>query len=267
MRFALINNEPIEAAPGLQGNCRGCGRLVIAKCGTVRVHHWAHQTIRMCDSWWEPETEWHRSWKNNFSREWQEVFMPDVQSGEKHIADVRTEHGLVLEFQHSHIKPEERTAREKFYRNMVWVVDGTRLKRDYTRFLKGKKDFRATSKPGIFMADFPDECFPKAWLNSSVPVIFDFKGAGIEGEPEDPGDPLYCLFPYEGLFDAYIAEIPKNAFINTVQNGEWGIRVQSFMNEVNEKRKHQERLRQNPNNGISYRKFIFPRIYIRRRRF
>lgn len=221
----------------------------------------------MCDSWWEPETEWHRSWKNNFPIEWQEVFMPDVQSGEKHIADVRTEHELVLEFQHSHIKPEERTAREKFYRNMVWVVDGTRLKRDYTRFLKGKEDFHAAFKPGIFMADFPDECFPSSWLNSTVPVIFDFKGAGMEGEPEDTGDPLYCLFPYEGLFDAYIAEIPRNAFIITVQNGDWAIRVQSFMDEVNQRRRHQERLRQRPNGNIAYPKFFYPRMYKRRRRF
>lgn len=36
---------------------------------------------------------------------------------------------------------------------MVWVIDGTRLKRDYPRFLKG------TNNPGIFHVDFPDEYF------------------------------------------------------------------------------------------------------------
>jgi len=70
MRFALLNNEPTEAKPGLKGFCRGCGQPVISKCGTVRVHHWAHQNNKMCDSWWERETPWHRSWKNNFPKHW-----------------------------------------------------------------------------------------------------------------------------------------------------------------------------------------------------
>ncbi len=105
------------------------------------------------------------------------------ERGEKHIADVRTSHGLVIEFQHSHIDPEERTARENFYKNMVWVVDGTRLKRDYHRFLKGKKIFVNTKKQGYYFVDFPEECFPSAWLGSLVPVIFDFQRNGIIRRP------------------------------------------------------------------------------------
>ena len=66
--------------------------------------------------------------------------MFDKETGEKHIADVRMVHNLTIEFQHSHIGSLERTSREKFYENMVWVVDGTRLKKDYPRFLKGKKN-------------------------------------------------------------------------------------------------------------------------------
>lgn len=75
MRFALIDNKPTEAASGLNGGvCPGCGAPVIAKCGTHKVHHWAHKGVKMCDNWWEPETEWHRAWKNNFPKEWQEIF-------------------------------------------------------------------------------------------------------------------------------------------------------------------------------------------------
>lgn len=125
MRFARVNDILQEAAPGAHGLCPGCLQPVLAKCGTQKVHHWAHKGTKACDSWWEPETEWHRAWKNNFPAEWQEIFLPDERTGEKHIADVRTSQGLVIEFQHSHIQPRERTSREKFYRNMVWVVDST----------------------------------------------------------------------------------------------------------------------------------------------
>lgn len=35
-----------------------------------------------------------------------------------------TEDGLILEFQHSRIKPDERDSREPFYEKLIWVVDG-----------------------------------------------------------------------------------------------------------------------------------------------
>jgi len=72
---------------------------------------------------------------------------------------VRTQHGLVIEFQHSHLDPGERTERERFYRNMLWIVDGTRLQRDYPRFLKNKANLRATEYQGFFLLDFPEDCF------------------------------------------------------------------------------------------------------------
>ena len=124
--------------------CRRCNGEVIARCGTRRVAHWAHRGMRDCDTWAEKETDWHRAWKNNFPAECQEFIQHDGQSGEKHIADVRTPHGLVIEFQHSHLDPLERAARERFYGNVVWVVDGTRLQRDYPRFARGKDDLRRT---------------------------------------------------------------------------------------------------------------------------
>lgn len=78
---------------------------------------------------------------------------------------------------------------------MVWVIDCTRLKRDYPRLLKGKSEFRKREKKGIFAVEFIDECFPSAWLESSVPVIFDFLGTDALGKPSDIRNPLYCLFP------------------------------------------------------------------------
>jgi hypothetical protein len=39
---------------------------------------------------------------------------------------VKTDFGVVLEFQHSPLHRDEREARENFYQKMVWVVDGLR---------------------------------------------------------------------------------------------------------------------------------------------
>lgn len=229
MRYALVDNLRVEAGTGLKGICSGCSQPVIAKCGTQRIHHWAHQKTKMCDNWWQPETEWHRSWKNNFPASWQEVFLPDVLTGEKHIADVRTEHGLIIEFQHSHLKPEERLLRESFYQNMVWVVDGTCLKHGYSRFLKGYHKLQLGESLSIFRADAPEECFPEEWLNCRVPVVFDFKGLGGFDDRLGLREPLYCLFPIRIGKTAELVKIPRQAFIKHTTNGEWIDRIANRM--------------------------------------
>lgn len=221
MKFALYNNNKIEATKGIKGICPSCGSELIAKCGEFKVNHWAHKKSRNCDPWWENETEWHRSWKNNFPDDWQETPFTDEQTGEKHIADIFTSHNLVIELQHSHIDPQERTSREKFYKNMVWVVDGTRLKRDYPRFLRGKDDFRRTTNQGYFFVDFPDECFPSSWLGSLIPVIFDFKGTESIDDSNDLRNNLYCLFPKQNRSQYILAIISRESFINNIINGEW----------------------------------------------
>lgn len=252
MRFALIGNNRTEAQPKLNGLCCCCSKPVIAKCGTRKIWHWAHKSKTDCDNWWEPETEWHRTWKNNYPSDWQEISFFDNRTKEKHIADVRTVHSLVIEFQHSNINPQERTSREQFYKNMVWIVDGTRLKRDYPRFLKewkrdGISEVRQTEKTGIFEVWFPEFCFPEAWLKSSVPVIFDFLGDGSMDDSEGLRNNLYCLFPQVGRH-ARVAEISRKAFINTTTNGEWTIRVQEFINEF----RKQDQIKERENRQIIY---------------
>src|SRR5262245_47594429 len=134
MRFALVNGEREAAQPDLSGACQTCGQAMVARCGEVRLWHWAHRVKRLCDPWWENETEWHRGWKGQFPDAWQEI-VHRAETGEKHVADVRTEQGWILEFQHSSISPVERRSRDAFYRQLVWVVDATRRKRDAGQFL------------------------------------------------------------------------------------------------------------------------------------
>lgn len=231
MKFALFENNRIEATEGAKGNCPSCGSELIARCGNYRINHWSHKQIRNCDPWWESETEWHRSWKSNFPNDWQEIQMTDEQTGEKHIADIRTDHGLIIEFQHSHIDPHERTSRERFYKNMAWVVDGTRLKRDYSRFLKGKNDFRITNKQGYYLVNFPEECFPSTWLGSIVPVIFDFQGIESIDNPNDLRNFLYCLLPNQNNKDCILVKISREIFIISSINGELFRRQQEPQNQ------------------------------------
>ncbi|KOS06126.1 hypothetical protein AM493_08845 [Flavobacterium akiainvivens] len=270
MRFAIVDTELVEARSGLLATCPGCEQPVVAKCGSKKVHHWAHKGSRICDDWWEPETEWHRAWKNNFPTEWQEIFLPDIKTGEKHIADTRTPDGLVIEFQHSHIDPKERMIRENFYKTMVWVVDGTRLKRDFPRFLKAKDGFRQVLKPGNFHVEFVEDCFPAAWLESTVPVIFDFLGHGLISDDLSIRQPLYCLFPIRVGWYAVVAEIPRKAFIKSVTSGEWLPRVKSYMEElkqINRERDAEMKKQQRRGSGrIFFRPVRYVR-YVRRRRF
>jgi hypothetical protein len=102
---------------------------MVAKTGRVRSH-WAHATSRDWDPWWETETQWHRDWKGRFPEPWREVghVAPD---GEIHRADVETPLGLVVEFQHSALRDDELRAREAFYPDLVWVLDGRPFKSQF----------------------------------------------------------------------------------------------------------------------------------------
>jgi hypothetical protein len=168
--------------------------------------------VRNCEDWWEPETVWHRAWKDAFPADWQEVIHV-AEDGERHIADVRTPHGLVLEFQHSRLPPVEQAAREAFYGDMVWVVDGTRLKRDVDGFSEWKDYLQHTHLHGISVTMFPHQCFPKAWLQSSALVVFDFEGEELEDEPRDIEAEMWCLFPGRVEGRALVASLPRQDFV------------------------------------------------------
>lgn len=115
MLWANTASGKSQAWPGAKGTCPSCGAELVPKCGEITSWHWAHKA-RDCDSWGEPESEWHLAWKQRFPSDWQERVMG------QHRADVLTPRG-VIEFQRSGISPEEIRSREAFYGRMVWVVD------------------------------------------------------------------------------------------------------------------------------------------------
>lgn len=207
MHLAVVDDVRMPPSPKMVGTCPVCGDPVLAKCGTMRVHHWALRGTLACDAWWERELQWHRDWKNQFPIAWQESIRY-ATDGEKHVADVRTAAGLVIEFQHSAIDPSERAAREDFYGNMVWVVDGTRLVRDRPRFIENADLLHTVSDDFVFTCHAPEKVFPRSWISSSVPVFFDF--GPLDGEHNR----LWCILPYRVDGDAVVVAVSRSAFVN-----------------------------------------------------
>lgn len=202
MKFALINKERCEAKKGLSATCPCCGSPMIAKCGQKKVHHWAHMGKLECDPWWENETQWHRDWKSRFPLDWQEIIHKDEVTGEKHIADVKTDKEWVLEFQHSFLKPEERKARNEFYKRIAWVVDGTRLKGDLQKVIDALNSGKPINQ-FVRKISYESCALFKDWASTHAPVFFDFGGSQ-----------LVLLFPIgpDGFFYA-TAAISKDQFI------------------------------------------------------
>jgi competence protein CoiA len=223
MKFALVNGQRQEAQPSLSGECPVCGSPMIARCGEVRLWHWAHRGRRPCDPWWENETEWHRAWKNLFPVGWQEFVQHDGD-GERHIADVRTDDGWVIEFQHSYIKPEERRSREAFYQKLVWVVDGLRRQTDGAQFRKAWDEGRPVGGNSLVRRAFSDACrLLREWAGSPAPAFFDFGEGQNLGWllAKSPDGPVYVApFPramFVGIhrgtatqnFDSFVEELPE----------------------------------------------------------
>lgn len=184
MRFALVNDEKTDPQPKLHGHCPHCGEEVISKCGRVKIWHWAHKSREVCDPWWENETEWHRAWKDNFPKEWQEISALDPETRETHIADVKTSHGLVVEFQHSPMPPEEMAAREHFYGNMIWIVDGLRSEFDLSYFRLGLGSTPIQTNPLAYGFEWWGRSrFIHNWSGAKSRVFIDFGNSLTKGDP------------------------------------------------------------------------------------
>ena len=213
---------------------------MIAKCGPEKARHWAHKGERNCEPWWENETHWHRSWKNNFPQKWQERIHTDKVSGEKHIADVKTDSDWVLEFQHSHIKPEERRFRNAFYPKLVWVIDGTRRQRDKPNFYRILEEYDIRSDDPRFKRVLgPDDCkLIKEWHESNALVFLDFQ------DEDDTKQPiLWFLFPRIAVSEAYLWPISRDKFIELHNNNKFDELVEKAISPFIEKLINDEKIK------------------------
>lgn len=121
MLYATVEGSRTTADPKFrnsQATCPCCQAPVVAKCGEIKIWHWAHKIGAECDFWHQGETEWHRSWKSLFPKDCVEVPLGP------HRADVKID-GLVIEFQNSAISTVEIKDREQFYGEMFWVFNAS----------------------------------------------------------------------------------------------------------------------------------------------
>src|SRR5262245_10153694 len=220
MKFAIVEGKRREAQPDLSGECPDGAGAVVAKRGEVRVWHWSHWSTRDCDRWSETETEWHRAWKSHFPENWQEISHLS-ESGETHRADVKTDCGVVLEFQNSFLPPDEQQSRENFYPKMLWVVNGRRRKRDKKQFFACFDARRVVNgEPRIISVLWKDGALLREWGASRVPVYFDFG----DSEPDDAvrfdTPTLWRLNPCGPNGKAYLTAVPKTLFLHVHLNGQ-----------------------------------------------
>jgi competence protein CoiA len=218
MLTADIKGNRSRPLPGVVGNCPFCHSEMIARCGEVRIHHWAHKSKSDCDPWWEPETDWHLNWKNEFPLRWQERIFEDEITNERHIADVFTLAGLTLEVQHSHLEPDERRAREAFYRNMLWIVDGSRLEGNRKKIWGWEAALaqivQGQRRTNLYLTDKAEELFPREWLESPAPVCFDYTGPNSDSTSAQL--PLFLLYPGIVHRRRLVEPLPRDGLLRSI---------------------------------------------------
>ena len=145
MNYALYENLKVSAeeykkSENLDLRCPCCNSQVVAKQGEINVWHFAHKVKNKCSEWFKPMTEWHINWQKQFPEKNREIIHKCEKTGEKHIADVKTDNGIVIEFQHSSISSKEIKSREEFYgEKMIWVLDGNAFNIETKNGLKFEK--------------------------------------------------------------------------------------------------------------------------------
>ncbi|MBT4052870.1 MAG: hypothetical protein HOE73_07250 [Bacteroidetes Order II. Incertae sedis bacterium] len=217
MEFSYVDGQRRVAEPDLKGVCDMCGGEMVPKCGKIRIHHWAHRRGQDCDPWSGKETEWHREWKQEFPEHCREVTVTS-DDDEKHRADVKTDSGLVIEFQHSPIKLEDRQIREAFYKDMVWVVDGLRVLKSFDKQIGLAK---ALDNTPIKLRVPKGSCsILKTWADSMVDVYLDFGDTKLtDSRYYFSRLVLWRLFPGSSETLIEMAPVWRRDFIDAALNG------------------------------------------------
>jgi len=170
LRYAINNDKQrVEVSEsGELALCPCCSKPVKGRRGDHRIHHWYHYEglSSNCDGWYEPMTEWHLKWQNYFPSQNQEVVI--TKDGEKHIADIKTSTGVILEFQNSSINSNVIRKREKFYgQKLVWIINALPFKKN---LLLEQSVLWSKGDPYVYKWNRPR----RSWEVSIRPIFLDF---------------------------------------------------------------------------------------------
>ena len=166
--------------------CRCCNKRVYYVAGNPgrkygKCSHFRHYKGCQCiDDWNHDKTQWHKDWQDCFPIDNQEVIVEN--DGKKHIADVLiSESKVIVEFQHSHISPDEFNERNEFYTalgfRVIWVFD---VQKQYSRNRIGIGERGYDALREAYYWDTPIDCLGQYKLSSDVDIFLQISGADSE---------------------------------------------------------------------------------------
>ena len=231
-RYAFVSGiktDIANAKKGQRGICPLCGGELIPRIGKIRNWHWWHRNGHVCDDWYGTKGVWHQWWQSQFGGSQQECPLTKELDGEtcRHIADVYTNDEYVIEFQYSHLSLPDIHDREAFYGDMVWVVCGTRLEKDWKRGedLLNRNDWLQTEDGWRYLALNNCLDFNQSWRDRDKLVFFDFYGK--LSEPSE-GKDLLCLIPGEVEGARLLVRVSQVEFVRGCSSG----RMRSFIDRL-----------------------------------
>lgn len=168
-----VRKRAEQASSGEIGNCPWTQHSVKAHVGHLR-QYWAYVGgAPTFPNGYEPESEWHLTWKTPVQDQYCEVIFG---SSNEHRADILGSNDTVIEIQRSVIDIRESRERVEFYqretrKRVIWVVDIQEFWRKRF-FLDGKAD-----KEGRYKVSWKPR---RTWLwdlaaNTKTNVFLEFK--------------------------------------------------------------------------------------------
>lgn len=104
------------------------GHELIAKKGTHKIHHFCHKNKNECGEIYNKMGEWHNSMQNRIMKKYIEIPIKKKDHNNKlklHIADVKTDENIIIEYQKSIISENIILERDYFYnkyfKKLIWV--------------------------------------------------------------------------------------------------------------------------------------------------
>lgn len=121
-----------DAIKGEDYFCPCCNGLMTQKKGTQMIWHYAHKSLNNCIDYYDNKGEWHRKMQDMFPEKNREIV--ENFGMYKHIYDILTDNGVIIEFQHSPLSLDDFKKRTKDYifrsvfhktARPIWVFDYT----------------------------------------------------------------------------------------------------------------------------------------------
>ena len=214
-RILAVNNDGTKNTSGF---CPCCRKPLIAKVGSIRRPHWAHESVERCDEWKEDESDWHYKWREQFvdCKSKYDIDIENVieKGGKKHFYDARIDNRLSIVLPRMRLSGEQKREYENFFGEMVWIVGAKRseyklLRRDLEQ--RKIKPFDGRYKSCYWMESSTKNFFD-SWKDCARLVAFDFSEASDKNEND-----MWTVLPeIEKCPFRYIVKFSTDEFVKRI---------------------------------------------------